>query len=241
MDQVLKKPSRRPAKRVKKNEGVPILEAVAQHEPQLSSDKLRKFDKDRKPTEWFQLASPLAQPEWADHLVSCAAVAGITASVVLNVWGDCAGMGSEVFACKKIAAAIARANPDFQLEIHASGACDKNANSLYFLEKNHDPKILSRNMTDRTIIDGKVWDQDLKTGAAAQIPDGLDVYVLGFPCTPWSLRGAGAGYDDPNAKPLFVGLATIAEVKPKVFVLECVCRSWRQTPPSHHNQPTNHR
>ena len=45
---------------------------------------------------------------------------------------------------------------------------------------------------------------------------------MGFPCTPWSKRGSGLGFADPNAKPFFIGLSTVKVVKPKLFVWECV-------------------
>ena len=58
-------------------------------------------------------------------------------------------------------------------------------------------------------------------GERLEIPkDSLDLYVLGFPCAPWSLRGQGCGFQDANAKPFWVGLATIKVCSPKTFVLE---------------------
>lgn len=64
--------------------------------------------------------------------------------------------------------------------------------------------------------------------------DQLDMYVLGFPCTPWSLRGEGAGFNDPNCKPFWAGLSTIKHCRPKTFVMENArgqisCRSYLGT------------
>ena len=54
-----------------------------------------------------------------------------------------------------------------------------------------------------------------------EIPNGkLDLYVLGFPCTPWSLRGQGCGFQDPNAKPFWAGISTLKVICPKTFVME---------------------
>ena len=58
-------------------------------------------------------------------------------------------------------------------------------------------------------------------GGHVTIPkDALGMYVLGFPCTPWSLRGEGARFDDPNCKPFWAGLSTIKLCCPKTFVME---------------------
>ena len=106
-------------------------------------------------------------------------------------------------------------------------------------------------MTERrTAENGATLVFDMLQGQWVEFPSAVDVYVLGYPCTPWSMllvvgcrccvsakfkssteafsvmlklrRGKGKGFQDANAKPFWVGIETIKGGKPKTFILECV-------------------
>lgn len=50
-----------------------------------------------------------------------------------------------------------------------------------------------------------------------------DVYVLGFPCTPWSTRHyQSQGWEDPATQPWHAGLDTIRNMRPAICILENV-------------------
>ena len=106
-------------------------------------------------------------------------------------------------------------------------------------------------MTERrTAENGATLVFDMLQKQWLEFPKTLDVYVLGYPCTQWSMllvigcrccvsakltssaeafvimiklrRGKGKGFQDSNAKPFWVGLETIKGALPKTFILECV-------------------
>lgn len=108
-----------------------------------------------------------------------------------------------------------------QIEIDAKFVSEKCTDALHFLAKNFQPKILVTDMTKRIFRDDKVFVTDLG-GKEVQFPTQVGAYAMGFPCTPWSLRGLGTGFGDDNAKPLQVGIVTILKTKPKTWLLECV-------------------
>jgi site-specific DNA-cytosine methylase len=78
-------------------------------------------------------------------------------------------------------------------------------------------------------------------GNRVEMPTGkLDLYVLGFPCTPWSLRGEGAGFDDENCKPFWAGISTIMHALPKTFVMENAGPSSKQPVVTGYKQRREH-
>lgn len=93
--------------------------------------------------------------------------------------------------------------------------------ALHFLERNHGPKLLITDMLARTVADGKINVTTLQ-GECRALPSGLDIYTLGFPCTPWSFRGVRGGFEDANSMPLRAGIATIKTNEPTIWVIECV-------------------
>ena len=52
------------------------------------------------------------------------------------------------------------------------------------------------------------------------IDKGLDLYVCGFPCTPFTPNGLRPGFDDGASKPFWSCLKTVVALTPKVAILE---------------------
>lgn len=78
-------------------------------------------------------------------------------------------------------------------------------------------------MTKRSLSGGVMKDISLDGHRFEITKDvGLDLYVCGFPCTPFSTKGQQLGWDDDNSKPFWVAAQTIATLRPKVVVLENV-------------------
>lgn len=50
----------------------------------------------------------------------------------------------------------------------------------------------------------------------------IDMYVAGFPCNPWSARGARNGFHSESGSLLFECLKTVRAIAPKAFILENV-------------------
>ncbi len=113
------------------------------------------------------------------------------ANIVLNMWSDCAGMGSEIFAMRMLVMEL-KMLYNVDVVINVVGVCEKKIDCCVFLEENHSPRIISNDMCDRKIrdVDGKLhaYDLNIKTGQYEELPHGIDIYGLGFPCTPWSRR-----------------------------------------------------
>ena len=49
---------------------------------------------------------------------------------------------------------------------------------------------------------------------------GIDLYVAGFPCTPWTRRGSRQGWDSPDIKPFKIGFKTIRRIQPALWLYE---------------------
>lgn len=167
--------------------------------------------------------------EWAAKLASFVNRQLENVEMTVNMWSDCAGMCSEVFGLNKLFEEIEQVtNGNVKMRTNLVGACDSNPDCLQFIDTNHSPRCLVDEMKSRRIDDlndsngSQVLVYDLKTQSWQYIPQHIGVYTLGFPCTPWSMRGLGKGWEDPNAAPFFVGIETIQRVQPMVFVLECV-------------------
>ena len=110
-------------------------------------------------------------------------------SIVLNMWSDCAGMGSEIFAMRMLADEL-KMLYSIDITVNVVGVCEAKQDCRVFLEDNHKPRIISANMRDRKIkeVDGVLcaFDLNVKSGHYDQLPEGIDIYGLGFRCTPWS-------------------------------------------------------
>ena len=62
---------------------------------------------------------------------------------------------------------------------------------------------------------------DITTRKHALLPD-VDMYVCGFPCTPFSLMGSQKGTEDVRSKIMFHCIEVIQKKLPKFFILENV-------------------
>ena len=50
----------------------------------------------------------------------------------------------------------------------------------------------------------------------------LDIYICGFPCTPFSTRGRRLQWDDVNAQPFFSAVMTVSALRPRIALFENV-------------------
>jgi site-specific DNA-cytosine methylase len=111
------------------------------------------------------------------------------------------------------------AGPSIAVSLFAGS--ERCSDALRFLERNHHPKVLMADMMERMFGDGVVAAKTIH-GEAADLPSGLGAYSLGFPCTPWSMRGRRGGFEDSNSQPFQIGLRTIRTLAPLTWTLECV-------------------
>ena len=133
-------------------------------------------------------------------------------------------MGSMLFALKALFNKITEMFPQRSITGAPFAARDRKPCCLHFLEKNRQPKHLMADILNRQVkgtgADATVCTTTIEA-EEVQIPKrNVDMYALGFPCTPRSLRGYGGGFEDPNCKPFWAGLSTIVRALPSTFVME---------------------
>ena len=173
---------------------------------------------------WAQ-AVPAPHPSWAAHAVSTLrkdghfpARAGREKTIELNVWSDCSGINSEMFALRELSAQL-RALVGVVVKWVLYCTCDSDPKSRRFSELNHDPVHVSDWMEHRNIETGQFWCE--KHGDNHDLPKGgLDLYVGTYPCSPWARRGKRTGFTHPDAQATIIGFKSIGFMQPAVFVIE---------------------
>ncbi len=168
---------------------------------------------------------PHHKPTWAAHVVGALQAsghlptrAGRAQEIHLNVWSDCSGINSEMFALREIGAQLlAMVGIAVRWVLYCT--CDLDPKSRRFSEFNHDPMHVSDQMEHRNMEEG--WYFCSKHGENHALPrNGVDMYVGTFPCSPWSRRGKRTGLKHPEAQATITGFTTIGFMRPAVFVLE---------------------
>jgi len=167
-------------------------------------------------------------PQWESHFVALLdgalrpLIEGnmLTSSTTINVWADCGGMGTEMFALDAISRAMGeRFGARFKVSLYLF--CDKDKSCREAATACHDPKHVAENIYHRDLELGVV--ECVKCGGSHEIPRrGVDVYVCCFPCGPWSKNGKQLGFDDNNGKVCFQAIASIEFIQPSLYVMENV-------------------
>lgn len=110
-----------------------------------------------------------------------------------------------------------------QLEFRLYFYTDHAAHCQKFVQANWAPEHWSDDIFKRDFDQGKIWCEGSK--AMVDMPrQGIDLYVCGFPCGPWSLRGNKWGFDDKASECCWYAIRTIKVIKPSIFILENVTR-----------------
>ena len=165
-------------------------------------------------------------PNWADHVVLtlkpflrqlpkiC------NPQLKLHIWSDCAGLCSEMCAADEIERAL-RDHCDADIKFVLHGACDSCPNSKKFIIQNHNPKHWASCIKERG-ADGHYMDTKGDAVADKLPSSGIDIYVAGWPCQPFSHRGKRKGGDDPRADIVWSVIDAIKLMSPAFFILENV-------------------
>ena len=180
-----------------------------------------------QPLDWTRPPrdGPLPQkPAWALHMVRVLQSKGflpserVEKSLELNLWSDCSGINSDMFALKTLGRAI---EDLIGCRVHWSlyFACDSDSRSLKFADRNHQPKHTSNGMEWRSFESGQCWCTKHKQNH--DMPrTGVDIYVGTYPCSPWSRRGKRSGFAHQDARLFMIGIDTISWLAPAVWVIE---------------------
>lgn len=163
----------------------------------------------------------LDHPCWEEGLTSALMTAGFFGGprvANVNVWSDCAGMATEMFAGRKISAVLRRLHGMLDVNFHLYFSCDADPSARDFAEVNWRPKHASGSIEGRDLAAG-TFDCS-KCRATHTMPAGIDLYVAGYPCTPWSRLSARRGPDHPAVEPFMVGIRTVNRLKPLLWLYE---------------------
>ena len=189
-----------------------------------------------KPLGWIDDSTPPAwrvppggadMPQWAHHWVNVlgdhlGSLVGttLTTGTTLNVWSDCGGMSTEMFALDDITAAIgARYGVLMQSKLYCF--CDNQRPCREMAFANHAPTHVSDDINSRNFDDG-TFECSLCETTHLMPRVGLDIYVCCFPCGPWSKSGKRLGFDDADGSLCWQAIASIKHMQPNIYVMENV-------------------
>ncbi len=163
---------------------------------------------------------PMTHPEWATGLVSLLCGhqwAEQSETLTLWVWSDCAGMLTEMSAASYLEKALMAATP-CRVRLRSYLACERDPACKRYILANFAPQHYADDVEHRD-FNASTFRCSI-CAATHSMPSGIDLYVLCFPCTPWSRRGRRLGLEDPEARPFYIGVHTISVLKPCLFLME---------------------
>ncbi len=167
----------------------------------------------------------LEHPPWAQTLVRRLIDENILQRTVqeraklrLQVWSDCGGIGSEFFAARVLRDVLLK-ELGLEMEWKLYCHCDTDARARKFVRLNHNASHTSDNMLHRDFALGTFWCDSC--GQSHLLPQqGIDLYVAGYPCNPWSRRGIRTDFAHPDIQPFLIGIKTVNFLKPAMWLYE---------------------
>ena len=172
-------------------------------------------------------------PNWADHCVSLLAdgffgfrqKTSNAREVILAVWSDCGGMGTELTALAHLADSVLRRTQQ-KLTINNFCFCDKSPRCRAFAQANHQPLHMSDDISARDFDAGTVrciaCGVDHHDPVDHQFPPKIDVYTCCFPCGPWPLKVARLGFNGRDGAIVWHAAKTIHKLMPGVWYMKSV-------------------
>ncbi len=201
---------------------------TAGEDPELSEEELLPGLKyTQRPTHpnWTHRGVGLhgsTAPQWARlgvrRLREAGLLGGEKQPLTLQLWLDCGGIASAKIASSALSLAL-REECDINVNWKVYCYCDKDHVAARFVQQNFDPTHVSDNMEHRNFETNTFW--CTKCNASHELPrEGIDIYIAGFPCNPWSRRGTRKGWDHPDIVPFKIGFRTIERVRPALWIYE---------------------
>lgn len=139
-------------------------------------------------------------------------------SATLQVWSDCSGLATEMFASRELRKAMMDGvGIDVKWVLYC--ACETDKRARQYIKANHSPAHCSDDMMHRNFEEGKFWCEMCMDNH--QLPrEGIDVYVAGYPCSPWSRKGLRTDFEHPEIQPFLIGMQMVNFVRPAVWLME---------------------
>jgi hypothetical protein len=118
----------------------------------------------------------------------------------VRIMTDCSGLEAPLLGCEEAGLNL----------VHVA-SCDVCPRVRAWIREHHSPQILFDDMLTRDL-----------TGLLSLAP--IDLYVCGFPCTPFSSRRTNATllFDEPAARVFYATIQTLKRLQPRLWVLENV-------------------
>jgi site-specific DNA-cytosine methylase len=120
----------------------------------------------------------------------------------VSIATDCSGIEAPLEALRQIAK---------YTELEVQHVCSSDIGHLQkrFILKHHSPLRFFEDMLQRNHSEA--------------LPRDVNLYVIGFPCTPWSTRHVKSpGWDHKDCGPFFEALKVVTETSPDIVLLENV-------------------
>ena len=167
-------------------------------------------------------------PDWATHVVSnlrpyLQSLPQLCCPCLrVHVWADCVGLCSEMCAAPDIEQTLRKLlGVDVKFILH--GACDECPWSKKFVMQNFEPKHWSDDICARDWATGAYTDTKTDPAVTSQLPTaGIDIYIAGWPCGPFSHRGARKRGGDAKGHIIWSVINSIKLMNPGAFILENV-------------------
>ena len=138
--------------------------------------------------------------------------------LTLQLWADCGGLGTAHIAATAVGEAL-RQELGIQLGWNLYCYCDKDKRARDFVLRNFKPAHVSDDMEHRNFETKEIACSTCMCNHP--LPEsGIDLYVAGFPCTPWTRRGSRRGWGSPDIKPFKIGFKTIRHIQPALWLYE---------------------
>ena len=144
------------------------------------------------------LEVPSSHPQWEMHFLGLLADAfrfqDLHGPMVLNVWSDCACMGTEMFTGRRLSEVI-KEQYGATIEFRLFCFSEIDPKSFEFVCKNHNPRHGCKDVLARNFQTGEFTCSicDAKEKMPTQ---GIDIYIAGFPCSLFSKKGLRLGMKD---------------------------------------------
>lgn len=154
---------------------------------------------------WQDLQLRPHQPAWVRRLWATLGQLGLRWPRAIRVMTDCSGMEAPLLGLQCLGVPF----------VHVA-SCDISESVRLWIRKHHRPQMLFSDMLARS---------------ASELPEKVDLYVCGFPCTPFSTRRTNSSrfFEEPAARVFFKTIETILHLMPKIFVLENVAGILRES------------
>ena len=138
----------------------------------------------------------------------------------LRMATDCSGLGTPELAMRSLLQCDVRGVPG----VDVIWACDIDAACRKWLAQHVKPQHLLADMCERVFVPHGFVSRDIDGTAIfmRRAEADLDLYVVGFMCTPFSTKGPRLGFDAPAAKTFTNAVRTINAVRPRAVVMENV-------------------